>query len=371
LAPEQYYVLQYYLSDEPFHQLLLERIGWIFMKAIVCPRYGSPDVLQLQEIHKPVPKDDEALVKVVATSLNAADFETMRGTWAVRFTGPFRPLNKILGTDVAGTIEAVGRKVQNFRPGDEIWGDLSFPLRSGAFAEYVCIPEEALRLKPASMTFEEAAAIPTAAVVALQNLRAASKSSISPILSADGQIQAGQKTLINGAGGGVGTFAVQIAKLYGAEVTAVDSAPKLDMLRSLGADQVIDYTREDFTKSERRYDLVLDVVGSRSIRSYRRVLAPDGIFVLIGGSFGVIIQIFLFGPLLSTRGNKKTGIVPWGPNNGQDLAILAELFEAGQVVPVIDRRYPLNQLPEAMWYLEEGHAKGKVIIEVEQAGKTI
>ncbi len=213
------------------------------MQAIVCTKYGPPDVLQLKEVARPTPKEGEALVKIQATSLNAADFETLRGTWSVRFTGLLRPARKILGSDIAGRIEAVGSNVKLFQPGDEIWGDLSYPLGFGAFAEYVCVPENALRLKPASMTFEEAAAVPTAAVVALQNLRGAGTSSHSPLLSDEGQIQPGQKVLINGAGGGVGTFAVQIAKSFGAEVTAVDSTGKLEMLRALGADHVIDYTQ--------------------------------------------------------------------------------------------------------------------------------
>jgi len=213
------------------------------MQAIVCTKYGPPDVLQLKEVARPTPKEGEALVKIQATSLNAADFETLRGTWSVRFTGLLRPARKILGSDIAGRIEAVGSNVKLFQPGDEIWGDLSYPLGFGAFAEYVCVPENALRLKPAGMTFEEAAAVPTAAVVALQNLRGAGTSSHSPLLSDEGQIQPGQKVLINGAGGGVGTFAVQIAKSFGAEVTAVDSTGKLEMLRALGADHVIDYTQ--------------------------------------------------------------------------------------------------------------------------------
>jgi NADPH:quinone reductase-like Zn-dependent oxidoreductase len=320
------------------------------MKAIVCTKYGSPDVLQLKEVAKPTPKEDEALVKVHATSLNAADFETMRGVFIVRLTGPLRPMYKILGSDIAGRVEAVGRNVKQFQPGDEIWGDLSFPYGFGTFAEYVCIPENALRLKPASMTFEEAAAIPTAAVVALQNLRCKRP------------IQPGQKVLINGAGGGVGTFAVQLAKYFGAEVTGVDSTRKLDMLRSIGADHLVDYTQEDFTQNEQRYDLILDVVAYRSIFAYKRALGPEGIFVYVGGSTAAIFQALLLGPLISKIGSKKVGIGMWKPNNKEDLDLLTELFEAGKVVPVIDRRYPLSEVPEALRYLEEGHALGKVVI---------
>ncbi len=336
------------------------------MKAIVYTKYGSPDVLHLEEVAKPAPREDEALVKIHAASLNAADLEILRGNWSARFGGPLKPNHKILGSDIAGRIEAVGRNVTQFQPGDEIWGDLSIPLGYGAFAEYVCVPENALRLKPAGMTFEEAAAMPSAAANALQNLRGTGSSSPSFLLSDKGKIQPGQKVLINGAGGGVGTFAVQIAKSLGAEVTGVDSPSKLDMLRSIGADHVIDYTQEDFTKSGQRYDFIFDVVASRSIFDYKRALSPSGVFVMVGGSGAAILQAFLLGPLISMTGNKKMGIVMWKPNNQEDLAILEELFEAGKVVPVIDRCYPLSEVSEALRYLEEGHAKGKVVITMAQ-----
>ena len=328
------------------------------MKAIVCTRYGSPDVLQLKEVEKPTPKDNEALVKVHAASVNAADLETLRGVFFVRIVAPLKPMYKILGTDIAGRVEAVGRNVKQFQPGDEIWGDLSYPLGCGTFAEYVCVPESALRLKPASMTFEEAAAVPTAAVVALQNLRDKR------------QIEPGQRVLINGAGGGVGTFAVQIAKYFGAEVTGVDSTRKLDMLRSIGADHVIDYTQVDFTKSGQRYDLILDVVAQRSIFDYRRALSPKGIVVFVGGSMAAVFQALFLGPLISMIGSKKMGIVMWRPNKKEDLVFITELFEAGKVVPVIDRRYPLSEVAEALRYLEEGHAQGKVVITLEHNDKT-
>jgi NADPH:quinone reductase-like Zn-dependent oxidoreductase len=327
------------------------------MKAIVCTKYGSPDVLQLKEVGKPTPKEDEALVKIHAASLNAADFETMRGEFLVRIAAPRKPMYKILGSDIAGRIEAVGVNVKQFQPGDEVWGDLSFPLGYSTFAEYVCVPENALRLKPASMTFEEAAAVPTAAVVALQNLRSR------------GSIQSGQKVLINGAGGGVGTFAVQLAKYFGAEVTGVDSTGKLDLLRSIGANHVVDYTQEDFTKSGQRYDLILDVVASRSIFDYKRALGPEGNFVYVGGSTAAIFQAFLLAPLISRTGTKKLGIGMWKPNDKEDLEFLTELFEAGKVVPVIDRRYPLSEVPDAMRYLEGGHAQGKVVITVAHDNK--
>jgi len=329
------------------------------MKAIVCTKYGSPDVLQLKEVEKPTPKDNEALVKVYAASVNAADLETLRGVFVARFGGPLRPMYKILGSDIAGRVEAVGRNVKQFKPGDEIWGDLSYPPHSyGAFAEYVCVPENALRLKPASMTFEEAAAIPTAAVVALQKL------------IAKRPIQPGQKVLINGAGGGVGTFAVQLAKHFGAEVTGVDSTEKLEMLRSIGADHVIDYTQEDFTKNGQRYDLILDVVVHRSIFDYKRALSPKGICVMVGGSITRVFLNMLLGPLILMTGSKKMGLGMWKPNKKEDLDFLKELFEAGKVVPVIDRRYPLSEVAEALRYLEEGHAKGKVVITVEHSNKT-
>lgn len=323
------------------------------MKAIVCTKYGSPDVLQLKEVAKPTAKDNEALVKVHAASLNAADLEYLRGVFIVRlaYQGLLKPKNTILGTDIAGRVEAVGRNVQQFQPGDEIWGDLSL-CGFGTFAEYVCIPENALRLKPASMTFEEAAAVPTAAVVALQHLLAKRP------------IQPGQKVLINGAGGGVGTFAVQLARYFGAEVTGVDSTGKLDMLRSIGADHVIDYTQEDFTRSGQRYDLILDVVIHRSIFDYKRALSPKGICVFVGGSMTRVFLNTLLGLLISMMGSKKIGLGTWKPNKKEDLDFLKELFEAGKVVPVIDRRYPLSDVPEAFRYLGEGHAKGKLVITI-------
>jgi NADPH:quinone reductase-like Zn-dependent oxidoreductase len=288
------------------------------VKAIVCQRYGSPDVLEFKEVEKPAPKYNEALVKVHASSLNAADFETLRGVFIVRMVAPLKPMHKILGSDIAGRVEAVGRGVKQFQPGDEVFGDLSV-CGFGAFAEYACAPESALALKPASMTFEEAATYPQAAVLALQNLGCAGLSSTSSIFLDKGPVEPGQKVLINGAGGGVGTFAVQIAKHFGAEVTGVDSAKKLDVLRSIGADHVIDYRKEDFTKSGQRYDLILDVVAYRSIFAYKRALSPNGIFVYVGGSTAAIFQALLLGPLISRTGSKKMGIVMGKPNKKEDL----------------------------------------------------
>jgi len=266
------------------------------------------------------------------------------------YRGLLKPKNTILGSDIAGRVEAVGRNVTQFQPGDEIWGDLSYPYGFGTLAEYVSVSENALRLKPASMTFEEAAAVPTAAVVALQNLRGKRP------------IQSGQKILINGAGGGVGTFAVQLAKYFGAEVTGVDSTRKLEMLRSIGADQVIDYTQEDFTKNGQHYDLILDVVVHRSIFDYKRALSPKGICVFVGGSVNRAFLNTFLGALLSMTGSKKMGLVAWKPNKKEDLVFMKDLFEAGKVVPVIDRCYSLSEVPEAFRYLEAGHARGKVVI---------
>jgi NADPH:quinone reductase-like Zn-dependent oxidoreductase len=328
------------------------------MQAIVCTEYGPPDVLQFKEVPRPIPENNEVLVKVHATSLNAADFETMRGTWSARFGGPLRPMHKILGSDLAGRVEAVGSHAKQFQPGDEVWGDLSFPYGLGTFAEYVSVSEEALAPKPASMTFEEASTYPQAAIIALQTLRDKA------------QIQPGQKVLINGAGGGMGTFAVQIAKMYGAEVTGVDSSRKLDLLRSVGADHVIDYMQEDYTRSGQGYDVILDVVAHRSVFDYRRSLGPEGKFFIVGGSLGTFLQVILIGSLISSTGSKKLGINAYDSNNRADLAQLGVLFESGEVVPVIDRSYPLSEVPEALRYLEEGRALGKVVIAVAQGGET-
>ena len=321
------------------------------MKAIVCTKYGPPEVLQLKEVEKPTPKDNEVLVKIHASSLNAADLEILKGVFVNRIAAPLRPMHKILGTDIAGQIREVGRKVKQFQPGDEIWGDLSFPLGSGAFAEYVCVPEDALRLKPASMTFEEAAAVPTAGVVALQNLLAKRP------------IQPGQKVLINGAGGGVGTFAVQIAKHFGAEVTGVDRGEKMEMLRLIGADHVIDYNQEDFTKIGQHYDLILDIVVQRWIFDYKRALTREGIVVMVGGSMTRVFLNVLLGKMMT--GKKKIGIGAWKPNNKENLNFLKELFEADKVKPVIERCFPLSDAPEAFRYLGAGHARGKVVITME------
>jgi NADPH:quinone reductase-like Zn-dependent oxidoreductase len=320
------------------------------MKAIVHTGYGPPDVLQLKEVEKPTPKDDEVLIKVLAASVNDGDHSVVSGKpFLVRLSpgGPLKPKHKIPGGDVAGQIEALGRDVKQFQPGDEVFGDLG-ESGFGAFAEYVCAPENALTLKPASTTFEEAAAVAQAALVALQGLRD------------KGQIQPGQTVLINGASGGVGAFAVQIAKSFGAEVTGVCSTGNLDLVRSIGADQVIDYTQEDFTKSGLRYDLILDNVANRSVSDYLRALSPKGNYVAV--AFNPVALIL--GPLISMIGSKKVGGFLHKPND-KDLVIMKELLEAGKVVPVIDRRYPLSEVAEAFRYFGEGHVRGKVVITVE------
>jgi len=327
------------------------------MKAIVYEKYGSPDVLELKEVEKPIPKDNEVLVKVHAASVNDWDWGLLRGKPFMNrlvVSGLLKPKIKILGGDIAGWVEAIGRNIKQFQPGDEVFGDLSGYGFSG-FAEYVCARENALVLKPASMTFEEAAAIPQAAVLALQGLRD------------KGKMQPGQKVLINGAGGGAGTFAVQIAKSFGAEVTGVDSTRKLDIMRSIGADHVIDYTQEDFTKNGQRYDWILDFAGYHSIVDYNRALSPKGIYVMVGGSAATFLQTLFLGPLFSMTTGKKIGLLMHKPN--KDLAFMKELFEASKVKPVIDKRYPLSEVPEALRYFGKGHNRGKVVITVKNNDK--
>ena len=326
------------------------------MRAIVYERYGPPDVLRLEEVEKPIPKDDEVLVEVHAVSVNDWDWGLLQGIpFANRMTnGLLKPKRVILGSDIAGRIEAVGKNVKQFQPGDQVYGDLSGTW--GGFAEYVCARENSLALKPASMTFEEAAAIPQAAMLAIQGLRD------------KGRIQSGQKLLINGAGGGVGTFAVQIAKLYGVEVTGVDSSGKLDMLRSMGLDHVIDYAQEDFTKNGQCYDLILDVKTNRSILDCARALCPNGVYVTVGGSTARLLQASLLGPLISMISKKNIRIVLLKPN--KDLAYMNQLFEAGKLKPVIDGPYKLDEIPEAFRHFGEGRHKGKIVITVEHDGRT-
>jgi NADPH:quinone reductase-like Zn-dependent oxidoreductase len=320
------------------------------MKAVVYTKYGSPDVLQLKEVAKPVPTDDEILIKVQAVSVNRSDWEGLIGKpMYARLGGLRKPSNKILGSDVAGRVEMVGKNNKEFQPGDEVFGEMGD--YHGGFAEYVCTRGRAWVLKPAGLTFEEAAAIPQAGVIALQGIRN------------KGQVQPGQKVLINGAGGGAGTFAVQLAKMYGAEVTGVDNTSKLDFMRSLGADYVIDYTREDFTKNGKQYDLILDVIAHRSVFAYLRALKPNGSYLAVGGSVVTMFQIFLLGPWIRRTSGKNLQVLAV-QRNQKDLAFITELCEAGKVVPVIDRRYPLREVPEALRYLGEGRAKGKIVITV-------
>ncbi|MGH2495466.1 MAG: NAD(P)-dependent alcohol dehydrogenase [Ktedonobacteraceae bacterium] len=324
------------------------------MKAIVYTHYGSPDVLQLKEVAKPTPRDHEVLVKVYAASTAAGDLHLLRAKpFLMRLMGYglLKPKNTILGAAIAGRIEAIGGNVKQFQPGDDVFGDLS-ACGFGAFAEYVSVPENALVLKPASVSFEQAAAVPVSAVTALQGLRDR------------GHIQAGQKVLIYGASGGVGMFAVQIAKAFGAEVTAVCSTRNVDAARSLGADHVIDYTREDFTQNGQHYDLIVAANGNRSISEYKRALRPNGTYVMTGGSDKQMFQAMLLGPWLSRTGTKKMGNLMAKPNT-RDLGFVKELLEAGKVIPVIERCYPLGETAEALRYLEAGHAQGKVVITVD------
>jgi len=322
------------------------------MKAIVYCEYGSPDVLKFEDVEKPVPNDNQVLIKVRAASLNALDAYVIRDTWLGRlFFGLRKPRNTGLGRDVAGQVEVVGKNVTQFKPGDGVFG-IS---HTGSLAEYAVTPERALVIKPANVSFEQAASLPVAGLTALQGLR-------------EGKIQPGQKVLVNGATGGVGTFAVQIAKSFGAEVTAVCSTRNVDLVRSIGADHVIDYTKDDFTQGAQRYDLIVDTVGNHPLLEYRRVLSPQGIFVLVGapnegrwiGGVAVMIKAMMLSPFVSQQ------FLPFlAELNQKDLTILGDLMQAGKVTPVIDRRYKLSEVPAAMRYLEEGHARGKVVINLE------
>ena len=317
------------------------------LKAIVYTKYGGPEVLQIKEVEKPFPKDDEVLVKVYAVSINDWDFGLLQGDFINRILNGFlKPKRTILGSDIAGRVEAVGKNVTRFKTGDDVYGDLSGYW--GGFAEYACAREKSLALIPADMSFEQAAAIPQAAMLAVQGL------------IDKGKIQRGQKLLINGAGGGVGTFGVQIAKLYEVEITGVDSTGKLDMLRSIGFDHVIDYTRDDFTKNGQRYDLILDVKTNRSMFDYVRALYHKGVYVTVGGSTGRLLQALLLSPLISMINKKYLRIVALKTN--KDLLYINELFEAGKVKPVIDGPYRLDEFEKAFSIFGKGEHKGKVVI---------
>lgn len=324
------------------------------MKAIIYTKYGTPDELQVKEIERPVPKEDEVLVKIYAVSVNDWDLGLLEGDFVNRMLNGLRkPKIKILGSDVAGQIEAVGKNVTRLKPGDEVYGDLSGSW--GGFAEYACAKENALVLKPSRMTFEEAAAIPQAAMLAVQALRD------------KGHMQSGQKLLINGAGGGVGTFGVQLAKTIGLDVTGVDSAAKLSMLRSLGCDHVIDYAQQDFTKSGKHYDLILDVKTNRSVLDYMQALTVNGTFVTVGGSMLRLLQILFLWPWISMMSKKNVRILALKPN--KDLAYINELFEAGRIKPILERPYTLEEVPEAVRLFGEGKHKGKIVITVRENHK--
>lgn len=335
-------------------QFYLTRGQGAEMRAIVRDKYGLPDVLRLEEIPTPTPANNEVLVRVLAASVNKGDWEILRGDplW-VRLAGfgLLKPNTRILGSNLAGRIEAVGRDVTQFEVGDEVFGDiLQYGL--GAFAEYVCVSEDAAIVrKPTSITFEEAASVPEAGFIALQSIRD------------KGQLKPGQTVLINGAGGGAGSFAVQLAKSLGAVVTGVDRTEKLDLIRSLGADHVVDYTREDFAESKPQYDLILDVVGVRSIATWKRVLRPGGIYLAAGGSVAQIAKTLLIGAWISWTAGKTIGMLAVKFNK-EDLFTIIELLEMGKVAATIDRRYPLNEVANAIRYLGEGHSKGKVVITV-------
>jgi len=323
------------------------------MKAVVYEKYGSPDVLELKELEKPTPKDNEVLIKVYAASINSWDWDMLTGVpYEYRFlSGLLKPeKTKILGCDIAGRVEMVGNDVKKLKSGDEVFGDLSDG-GWGGFAEYVCARESELTLKPASMSFEEAAATPQAGLLALQAFQQKN------------EIKQGDNILINGGCGGVGTFAIQIAKTFSDKITAVDSTEKLDTMCSLGANHVIDYTKEDFTRNEMHYDLIIDVKSDRSIFDYKRALNSNGVYATVGGKTSTILQLALLGPLIKKKENKVLTLVMHKPN--KDLSIMGEFFESGKVKPVIDRCFPLSETAEAFWYFGEGRFKGKVIITLD------
>ena len=321
------------------------------MKAVVYTRYGPPGALALTDVATPVPKDNEVLVRVAAVSLNRSDWETLRGKPLYsRIGGPFRPRHHILGSDVAGRVEAAGRRATLFRPGQDVFGDILGHM--GGFAQYVCVPQGTLAPMPAGMTYADSAALPQAGAIALQGIQE------------KGQVQPGQKVLINGAGGGSGMYAVQLAKMNGAEVTGVDNAEKLEFMRSLGADHVIDYSREDFTRSGRTYDLILDLAAHRPAFAYLGSLMPRGRYLYVGGSVATLVQVLLIGPLIGRAEGKKIRILAVRLG-AQHLAPIVELCQAGKIATIIDRRYRLSEAPEALRDLGEGHAKGKVVITLD------
>ena len=319
------------------------------MKAVIYERYGSPDVLRLTEIAQPVPGPGQVRVQIRAAGVNAADWHLLRADpfMARMATGLFKPKRPVLGADIAGVVESVGEGATRFKPGDAVYGDLS-GCGFGGFAEYAAVPESVLSPKPSNLAFSESAAVPMAAVTALQALR--DKGGVGP----------GKHVLINGASGGVGTFALQIAKVLGAEVTAVCSTSKLEQARALGADHVVDYTREDFTRTGQTYDVIIAANGNRSLGDYKRALAPGGVYVMVGGSTSQIMQAVIFGSLRSGGGKKLTNLM--AKPNAADLAVITSWIEAGHVKPIMDRTYPFEQTADAIRYVEEGHARGKVVV---------
>jgi NADPH:quinone reductase-like Zn-dependent oxidoreductase len=324
------------------------------VKAVIYSNYGLPDQLQIMEVDMPVLRDDEVLVKIFASSINSWDWDLLRGTpFLVRIIGGLiKPRNKILGADIAGRVERVGKNVTDFKPGDEVFGDIA-EAGFGGFAEFVAAPARLLARKSPAMSFHQAAALPQAGLLALQGLRFKRT-----------EIKPGEKILINGAGGGVGTIALQYAKSLGAEVTCVDKANKFKTLQNLGADHLIDYRQEDYTRKGQQYDMILDVIAHRKLSDYKHALKRGGTFAMIGGSMGwLLLQIMLFGSLISQVGDKKLGIMGYRPNRN-DLDILRQLFEKGVVAPVIDRIYSLKNTKEAFEYFGTGDVKGKVVIEV-------
>jgi len=321
------------------------------VKAVVYTEYGPPEVLRFTDVDQPTPGDNEVLVKVRAVSLNASDWEVLRGKPLYsRIGGPFRPRHHILGSDIAGQVEAVGSAVSLFQPGDDVFADILDSM--GGFAEYVCVPEGALVRIPAGMAYDEAASVPQAGAIALQGIRE------------KGQVRPGQQVLINGAGGGSGMYAIQLAKLDGAEVTGVDNAEKLEFMRTLGADHVIDHRRQDYTRNGRAYDLILDVAAYRSAFAYKRALAPGGRFLYVGGSVRMLLQVLVVGPLIGRAEGRKLRLLAVRLG-ARHVAPLVELCRAGTVTTVVDRRFALSEVPEALRYLGEGHAKGKVVVIVE------
>ena len=323
------------------------------MKAIYYDQYGTPDVLKLTEIEKPAPKNDEVLVRVHATSINSWDWDMIRGEPVfVRMWGLFKPKHKVPGSDIAGRVEAVGRAVKKFKPGDDVYGDI-VEHGWGGLAEYACAKEHQLVFKPASMSFEQASAIPQAGLLALQGIRDC------------GKLQKGQRILLNGAGGGVGTIGLQIAKMLGGEVTVVDSADKLDKLKSLGADHLIDYRKEDYTNNGKTYEIIIDVVANRPLSNYKRALAEGGTFVMIGGSTSTILKMMIMSPMMSKRnrpGDKRLTLMGYKTNQGLD--DMSTYYEEGKVIPVIDRVFPLAETPDAFKYFASGSFKGKVVIKI-------